>query len=695
MKSSYEGQLTAVVAGGTMSVARFGAYELVRELGRGAMGEVWLAHRAVGDGLEKTVALKFLPRHRDDDARARLDFQREVRLSMHLSHSAIVQVFDVSEHDGRACMVMEWVDGVDLARLLAHLRQRGERFPVSTSLHVIIQVLRALDYAHNLHHEGQPLGMVHRDVSPHNILISTSGDVKLTDFGIARVAREETSGAHVRGKLRYMAPEQFSGAPRSPSFDLYAVGAVAHELLSGRRFRGHEGDGELYRAIHEGLAPTLDREDVPPALRRLRAQLLEVDPAGRPPSAQDCLEALAGVSMEPGAAEDLGRRCRAFMGVDGPRSGEYEALSTSPRAAETSAPWEASGDEVEDAPGDASRRTATMPPAPTDVGAAAFGRRRGRTWIAVGVSLVAVAVPLTFAVQGRAPASPALESAMNDAPGDETSAAGLTDTVAPEDGRATGRPSTTTLAGGAREGTAARDARGPRSKGQGARAALEELRAVPSASPASRPVAEVRPQKADATAETARPPAAALPRVTVTFRASDYDFAYVRLRGRSYALEPSAKVRLPAGRQRVYMRESADAPAGSRGADLEGGRALRRPTSSPGSRRSAGSLIASDDQRAHDTTPASAFSDRRVSPVSTWTRRARAGPGPCDRSKKSVLVRRSSSRSTPCLTISTPVLSKSEVEPPGPSTASICGDRGCASFDDPISMRTISGPFFT
>ena len=216
----------------TSSLGDTGAYERLRKIGAGGMGEVWLARRALGNGIEKTVALKFLPSHVAEDARARRDFIREVQLCMHLSHAAIVQVFDVCEVEGRLCMVMEWVDGVDLAQLMRARAREGRALPVEVVTHIIIELLRALDYAHRLQHDGRALCIVHRDVSPHNVLVSVSGDVKLTDFGVARPVHEETSGLHVRGKLRYMAPEQFSGAA-GRNTDLYGLGATMLYLLSG------------------------------------------------------------------------------------------------------------------------------------------------------------------------------------------------------------------------------------------------------------------------------------------------------------------------------------------------------------------------------------------------------------------------------------------------------------------------------
>src|SRR5690606_9537970 len=121
-------------------------------------------------------------------------FIEEARLSMLLTNSNVVQVFDVGEIDGECFMVMEWVDGLNLSELTNKMLRAGETVSIVVAAHIIGEVLRALAYAHGLHHDGAQATIVHRDVSPHNVLVSISGEVKLADFGVARLAREETSG---------------------------------------------------------------------------------------------------------------------------------------------------------------------------------------------------------------------------------------------------------------------------------------------------------------------------------------------------------------------------------------------------------------------------------------------------------------------------------------------------------------------
>jgi serine/threonine protein kinase len=297
-----------------------GEYELLRKIGSGGMAEVWMGRRAAMAGASKAVAIKLLAREVVDDPAYRTMFLEEARLSMLLTNSNVVQVFDVGEIAGECFMVMEWVDGLNLAELTHKMLREGERLPVAVAAHVIGEVLRALAYAHGLHHDGVQATIVHRDVSPHNVLVSISGEVKLADFGVARLAREETSGLHVKGKLRYMAPEQLRGRSREPTVDLYAVGAVLHELLEGQRFRSTRDEGDLYSLVLSGEYPPLTAS-VPPEIEHLRARLLEPDPKRRIQTADEALELLCAWSGYRNSGLELGKLIRRWVGVGAPRSG--------------------------------------------------------------------------------------------------------------------------------------------------------------------------------------------------------------------------------------------------------------------------------------------------------------------------------------------------------------------------------------
>lgn len=300
---------------------RLANYELLYRLGRGGMAEVWMARMLAGDQITKAVALKLLMAPRVDDERYRRMFVEEARLSMLLGHSNIVQVFDAGSLQGVAYLAMEWVDGPNLEQLIQLARERRLPIPNALAAHVIGEVLQALAYAHTVTRDGEPLGLIHRDVSPQNVLVSVSGEVKLADFGIARLARDETSGLFLKGKLRYMPPEQICGVSNVPTVDLYAVGAIFHELLDGVQFRSGDDDPAIFAQAQNCAIPELRRRNVPAALDTLRRRLLEPEPEDRLSSAIEGLELLRRWPGYRNETLALARLCRLCFGVTGPRSG--------------------------------------------------------------------------------------------------------------------------------------------------------------------------------------------------------------------------------------------------------------------------------------------------------------------------------------------------------------------------------------
>lgn len=299
----------------TKPAGQVGPYILTRRLGVGGMGEVWAGRRTHGTGAYKTVAVKLLAPGRAHDENSRRMFDEEARLSMLLCNSNIVQVFDIGEDAGVCYMAMEWVDGLNLDELGEIIRERGEVIPLPIVGYVVGEILKALAYAHDLEHEGKLLTIVHRDISAHNVMISVAGEVKLMDFGIARVASEATSGVHVKGKLRYMPPEQLRGDTRAPTIDLFAVGAILHELLDGRRFRsGVVDEARLYGMVLDGEIPplTCPAHRVPPKLEALRTGLLEAKSEDRIQSAREAhryLSDWAGYRDAKFELQDLVRGC--------------------------------------------------------------------------------------------------------------------------------------------------------------------------------------------------------------------------------------------------------------------------------------------------------------------------------------------------------------------------------------------------
>jgi serine/threonine protein kinase len=305
----------------TGDVRRLGRYELLRPLGAGGMAQVWLAQLRAEDGLSKTVAVKLLAPGLAADPKYQAMFRAEMRMSMWLSHSNIVQVFDCGVEQGQAYIVMEWVDGVTLADLLDSCRESAVEIPLAVIVRVSSCLLKALAYAHELRHEGEHLGLVHRDISPQNVLLSVSGEMKLTDFGIARVMSEDTTSTQPKGKLRYMAPEQLRGEGIDGRTDLYAVGALLHEMLSGEKFRHGTNNDDLFRQAWMGTIPSLNRK-APAAIDALRRSLLSLDKAGRPIDAAAALRKLSLPSQPPSDPELwLADAVRGLVGVGAPRSG--------------------------------------------------------------------------------------------------------------------------------------------------------------------------------------------------------------------------------------------------------------------------------------------------------------------------------------------------------------------------------------
>jgi serine/threonine protein kinase len=257
-----------------------GRYELLRPLARGGMAELYLARRRAG-GVEKLLVIKRIRAERANDARFLELFVREARLSMSLAHQNIVPVFDFGRIGDQVFLAMERVEGKDLGATLA--RPGVKPLAAVVAAFVAAECCRALGYAHERH------GAVHRDVTPRNVLVSWSGEVKLTDFGIATVTGDQTS--RLVGTPAYMAPEQARGEPIDARADLYALGLVLRELVTGVRARcGDDSAALLAAARTNELVPWPD--EVPPALVAIVERAAATMPQDRFPSARAMLDAL-------------------------------------------------------------------------------------------------------------------------------------------------------------------------------------------------------------------------------------------------------------------------------------------------------------------------------------------------------------------------------------------------------------------
>lgn len=297
-----------------------GRYELVHLLGQGGMGEVFLAKISGAAGFEKPCIVKtILPALLKD--RQFLDrFHHEAKVLVHLVHSSIAQVYDMGEAEGTYYMALEYVAGVDLSFLQEQARTEGQALPVPVALYLGQRIAEGLGYAHRkAGPDGMPLGIVHRDVSPHNVMVSYEGEVKVIDFGLAKSAARSkyTLPSTVMGKLGYMSPEQVRAEAVDHRSDIYSCGVVVWELLAGRPLFAHGTVGEMMAAMSNPSVPALHelRPDVDPALDAVVRRALAPTPSDRYARADDFARALNEQLLRTGSslgAEEVGNFVRAL-----------------------------------------------------------------------------------------------------------------------------------------------------------------------------------------------------------------------------------------------------------------------------------------------------------------------------------------------------------------------------------------------
>ncbi len=275
----------------------FGRYTLLKRLGAGGMGEVFLAKAA---NESQPIVLKRILPHLLENPRFLRLFLDETRIASRLVHPNIARIHELGEASGTWYVAMEHVPGKDLRELLKRAREMGDQVPVGVVLKIGIEVARGLHHAHDARDaQGRSLKIVHRDVSPHNILISRTGDVKLIDFGVAKAANKSmhTATGILKGKFPYMAPEQASARPVDARTDVFALGIVLWEALCGRYlFRG-KSDAATVKQVRaaEVQAPSELRPDVPDGLNQVFLKALRREPKDRYQSAQAFGEALEQV----------------------------------------------------------------------------------------------------------------------------------------------------------------------------------------------------------------------------------------------------------------------------------------------------------------------------------------------------------------------------------------------------------------
>jgi serine/threonine protein kinase len=274
---------------------RVGRYELVHVLGEGGMGTVWLGHPI--DAPDQLVAIKTVAPRYASDPRVCTMFIKEAKLASAIDHPNVVRLYDVGLSDDVPFFVMEWIDGFSLRNVAHTVADSGDRVPPGVALRIASDLCAGLHAAHELRgDDGEHLGLVHRDVSPHNVLITREGIAKLIDFGVAK-ARDLATGSEpsvsggLKGKVRYMAPEQALEGKVDRRADLFAVGAVTYQLLTGRA--PFEGPNEL-ATINALLAtnPVFIPEELPEPVKWILRRALARKPENRFSDAQEMIGAI-------------------------------------------------------------------------------------------------------------------------------------------------------------------------------------------------------------------------------------------------------------------------------------------------------------------------------------------------------------------------------------------------------------------
>ncbi|HEX8109827.1 MAG TPA: serine/threonine-protein kinase, partial [Kofleriaceae bacterium] len=268
----------------------FGSYQLIAKLATGGMAEIFLA-RPTGSTSRDVLVLKRILPHLAEDEHFVTMFRDEADLASQVSHKNICRVQAFGEYGGTWFIAMEYLHGVPLSRMMTRLSKVGKMLDVRIVAGIIVQACEGLHAAHEARGpDGQPLGLVHRDVSPPNIMVCGDGAVKLLDFGIAKArgANSRTRTGTVKGKNAYMSPEQILGKPLDRRSDVFALAVVMYEMLAIRRLFHRDSDFLTFKAITEEPIPDIRerRPDLPPGMRAALLQAMARDANGRFDSAQ-------------------------------------------------------------------------------------------------------------------------------------------------------------------------------------------------------------------------------------------------------------------------------------------------------------------------------------------------------------------------------------------------------------------------
>ena len=378
-----------------------GKYVVRRKLAEGGMAEIYLAAALGPEGFEKDVVIKRVrPGLAGDPDFVRM-FIAEARVASRLNHANLVHIFDFDKHEDTYYLAMEYVRGHSLWELRRRCQERGVAMPPMLVAQIGMEVARGLAYAHRLTENGHSLNLVHRDVTPHNVLLSFDGAVKLTDFGIAKAGSAATTSGMLKGKFAYMSPEQARGDAVDARTDVFALGVTLWELLTGARLFEGDGDVAVLRAVQERLIvpPARLNPGVSASLDAAVMRALERELARRWPTAHELERALAEVVL--GGARsledtDVGAFLRRMFPEEAGVAEAAPDTGSIPISLSTSAPpatvaYEPAAPRPEPLAQGTERLTPSpVQPPPTEV-LPVPGRAR-RRWAALGLGLVAVTV---------------------------------------------------------------------------------------------------------------------------------------------------------------------------------------------------------------------------------------------------------------------------------------------------------------
>jgi serine/threonine-protein kinase len=257
-------------------------FVLDRLIAQGGMGAVYEARQLGAEGFEKTVAIKTILADFTSDPEFVDLFVGEAKLVADLVHQNIVQMYSLGQRNKDYYIAMEYIDGINLEEFIDRHVELGKAIPIDIATFIVSRVCRGLEYAHNkTGRDGRPLGVVHRDISPKNVMITFLGVVKLTDFGIAKAAgmMADREGEVLMGKVQYMSPEQAQFRPTDRRSDIFSLGIVMYELLAGFNIFSHDDTMVIIQnVVAKRIAPIREyRSDVPPEVDRILLKALERD----------------------------------------------------------------------------------------------------------------------------------------------------------------------------------------------------------------------------------------------------------------------------------------------------------------------------------------------------------------------------------------------------------------------------------